>query len=362
MAKKLDASGKNAANLKVAETDDDWDDLLGGGGESDDDQDDNQADDQDAEDDNEAAESETRKPTRVRLLKDVDGGSADTCFKAGAEYAVSVDGDGDVWIMLDDDTDGFMLEPDEWEAIAWEGDEEPAEAGEPQAVEGNGDGVQSHKVASVSAEPVVKGRTVGEIWPEAAAKAAQEGKLRNAQDWLLKATLHRRNCEVQLERAKSALKDAEEEENAAADRVEKIMAEPDQRELFDKAAPEEGEESEEQGAGSQEPDEPATVAAGESSAKHEAQGTAEPGDTSWREVLVKDLPLPMTNALVGVLAANPDFPIHTMGDLSDWTAQKYAEGCESPLTAIPKIGKGKAEKILEAHDKFWATWANRKKS
>lgn len=67
---------------------------------------------------------------------------------------------------------------------------------------------------------------------------------------------------------------------------------------------------------------------------------------AWRTVPLTKTTIP--KGLLTILAECPDVQILTIGHLADWTASK-------PLTEIPRIGKGKAEIIEAAMEKFWAT-------
>lgn len=70
-------------------------------------------------------------------------------------------------------------------------------------------------------------------------------------------------------------------------------------------------------------------------------------DESWRDV-------PLTEALIGVSASMisklHDASLRTVGELANYTS---AGGGNHPLSGIPGIGEGKAEKIQDAMDAFW---------
>lgn len=101
------------------------------------------------------------------------------------------------------------------------------------------------------------------------------------------------------------------------------------------------------------------IAAAEIEAEAEAEAAGPVLDTSdaeaeieteaipeaWRPVPLTDTAIP--KGILSILAECPDKAILTVGDLADWTVSK-------PLTKIPRIGKGKADKIEDAMAEFWA--------
>ena len=86
------------------------------------------------------------------------------------------------------------------------------------------------------------------------------------------------------------------------------------------------------------------------------EGNGEAGEAdgesgeSWRSTTVEELGLP--TGLCDSLRQNPETSIETLGDLVTW--QERHGDHHSPLTLIPKVGQGKAEKIADACEAFWA--------
>lgn len=82
------------------------------------------------------------------------------------------------------------------------------------------------------------------------------------------------------------------------------------------------------------------------SAANVSNAPAPADPNAWRAVTAEALGLP--KSICEALRENPDRTLATLGDISDWSNSGKL------LIDIPKIGEGKAEKIREACDAYWA--------
>lgn len=265
-----------------------------------------------------------RKPTLIRIESDIllDGRNSpvghDVDIKAGTEVSrFAVDEDGDIWIATDSDNlESFdlMLEEDEYEVLKFEGDDDQAadQQAEPQAVE------PEHP-------PTVQQQLdASEEWQQAVREARGAVRVREAE------------FEAAREEARRAKKDWEA---AMKELCDVIDGEPGKYPLFDGAKPV---------AAEKEIDQAAVDAA---IVGTQTEAAAE--DESWKAVPLAELiQFGLSQGIVDILAGNPEMAITTVGDITAWTERM--KDYDSPLTKIPKIGKGKGEKIEEALLKFFA--------
>lgn len=150
------------------------------------------------------------------------------------------------------------------------------------------------------------------------------------------ARLHMSSCEMALKDAKDELKEAQESVNViAAELSDACAAAPDPKRypLFDKGG---------------KSDLPGLDEGGQPGEEENTSDSTE-SDDSWKAVPVTDLDLSPTIAKLLSEHSSADYPngIKTIGDIA-----RYTE--DHPLTGIKNIGQGKAEKIEEALEKFWA--------
>lgn len=327
-----------------------------------------------AEDQAEESQPQKAYPKRVKMLKDIDAGGMP--LNAGEIYP-AFEKDGLLWIpgsALGDasDDDSFELQEGEYEEVPV--DEAQPELVKDDQVESQADPDQQPEAAAPEAEqpkpqfdPSKPANYPGNAVGAAHDHFARE--LQEAQEELSNAVLARVALEAEL-------KDAKATEKEAVKALTKLMARgPEVLPLID--APKKQESLFDQSPGNDQvpavpsgssdnvsPVENAPAAeadAGESAAADnqdaqpaEAEGVVE--DESWRLVKIADLN-GISSAIARSLEENPKKPIVTVGDLNDWTEEMGQKGCHSPLTEIPKIGKGKAEKIEEALAAFWSSRA-----
>lgn len=351
-------------------------------------------------------------PARIRLKVAIDGGPDIGILHTDSEHDVTeIDSDGDLWIAVNDDAnDGLCVPADAYEVVAWKPAMvagEAVEAGEvatvdepaatveellPAEEEAIVDGLNdlADKLEADGSDAVISTTTcpcspsdVQAAFATAAGTLAAEDeyavKIKNATEWAVECGLACRRAEIALEEAKAELKEAKKEQEAALERLENLRIQgPAVRELFDKGAkpaeevvitatattttlpdpppdqwevpPEPGEKIEQSPAAIPNPPSPAPITV--------------PHEEAWRHVALSDLEkLTGTGIPAGILKAldeNPELSIRTVGDLQEWT-ERCAD-YDSPLTIIPKVGKGKAEKIENAMEAFWGYLSKQNRS
>lgn len=273
-----------------------------------------------------------RKPALIRIVADIlmDDRNSPTGnaveLKAGTEIdRFDVDKEGDIWIASDPgDSANFdlMLESDEYEIVRMEGDPDPAAADTDGETEAVPQAVEPERPPTVQQQ-----LDASEEWQQAVREA--------------RATV--RVCETLFEEAREEARRAKKDWEAAMKSLcDVIDGEPGRYPLFDGSKPAAAEAATDEtgDAGGDQAEEPQAV-----------EVAAE--DDSWKAVPLAELiQYGLSQGIVDILAGNPEMAITTVGDITAWTERM--KDYDSPLTKIPKIGKGKGEKIEEALLKFFA--------
>lgn len=281
-----------------------------------------------------------RKPTLIRIAVDIlmdernspTGNSVE--LKAGTEINdFDVDKEGDIWIASDPGDPSncdLMLESDEYEILRFEGDPDPA--ADPAANTDGETDPEPEQAVPQAVEPerpptVQQQLDASEEWQQAVREA--------------RATV--RVCETLFEEAREEARRAKKDWEAAMKSLcDVIDGEPGRYPLFDGSKPAAAEAATDEtgDAGGDQAEEPQAV-----------EVAAE--DDSWKAVPLAELiQYGLSQGIVDILAGNPEMAITTVGDITAWTERM--KDYNSPLTKIPKIGKGKGEKIEEALLKFFA--------
>lgn len=283
-----------------------------------------------------------RRPTLIRIVADIlmDEKNSPTGnaveLKAGTEIdRFDVDKDGDIWIASDPENSAsfdLMLESDEYEIVSMEGDPVPDQSdATPDDAAAESDQAEaaapSAPLTGVRSTSVQQQLDASEEWQQAVREA--------------RATV--RVCETLFEEAREEARRAKKDWEAAMKSLcDVIDGEPGRYPLFDGSKPAAAEAA---------TDETGEAGGDQAGEPQGVEAAAE--DDSWKFVPMSELiKHGLSAGIVEILAANPELPINTIGHLTDWTAAK--KDYDSPLTLIPKIGKGKSEKIEEALLKFWA--------